>query len=208
VPDDAIAVVSHAHYDHLDRYTVARLPRSIRWIVPLGLARWFERIGHRNVVELDWWQRVRVDRWSLTCLPAQHWSFRLGQRRDRSLWCSWLIETAPRRFYFAGDSGYFVGFREFGRRFGPIDVAFLPIGTYEPRSHLRYQHMSPAESWCALDDLQAQTLIPMHWGTFQLGWDVTFDAPSALRSVIEREGGEPARTRWLDVGETWLSVGT
>jgi N-acyl-phosphatidylethanolamine-hydrolysing phospholipase D len=202
IPDHACAVLSHSHYDHLDRRTVRRLSPETRWFVPLGLAGWLRRRGQRHVVELDWWQRVQCGKWTFTCLPAQHWSIRLGHRRNATLWASWLIESPTQRVYFAGDTGYFHGFREFGRRFGPIDVALLPIGTYEPRWHLAYQHMEPRESWQAFVELRAGTLIPMHWGTFQMAWDPTHEAPKALFRAIEERGGDPQRVRVLDIGET------
>lgn len=203
VPDDACVVLSHNHYDHLDHHTVSRLSTETRWFVPLGLADWLRRRGHRNVVELDWWQRVRHGRWTFTCLPAQHWSIRLSQRRNETLWASWLIESPGRRFYFAGDTGYFHGFREFGRRFGPIDVALLPIGTYEPRWHLSYQHMDPGEAYRTCLELGADKMIPMHWGTFQMAWDPTHEAPKELLRAIEENGGDPDRVHLLQVGESW-----
>ena len=183
---------------------MARLPSSTRWIVPLGLARWLRRAGRDLVVELDWWERTTIGPWRLTCLPAQHWSLRLGTRRNRTLWCSWLIESSTRRYYFAGDSGYFAGFREFGRRFGPIDVAFLPIGTYLPRRHLSYQHMDPGEAYRALIDLGARALVPMHWGTFQMGWDPVHEAPRELLRRVDELGGDPAHVHLLDIGESWV----
>jgi len=204
VPHEALALVSHAHYDHLDRHTVMRLSPSTRWVVPLGLGDWLRRCGRERVVELDWWEQVRDESWRITCLPAQHWSLRLGQRRNRTLWCSWLVESDSRRYYFAGDSGYFPGFREFGRRFGPIDVAFLPIAPYLPRWHLSYQHMDPSEAFRALIDLDARTLVPMHWGTFQMGWDPVHEAPRELFRRIERLRGDASRVRLLDIGESWL----
>ena len=204
VPESAHALVSHAHYDHLDRYTVARLPATTSWVVPLGLGAWLRGAGCERVVELDWWERATDGSWRFTCLPAQHWSLRLSQRRNRTLWCSWLIESKSRRYYFAGDSGYFPGFREFGRRFGPIDVAFLPIGTYLPRWHLAYQHMDPSEAYRALIDLDARALVPMHWGTFQMAWDPVHEAPRELFRRVAQLGGDPTRVRLVDVGESWV----
>ncbi len=146
---------------------------------------------------------MRCDGWTLTCLPAQHWSIRLAHRKNETLWCSWLIETPAHRFYFAGDTGYFHGFTEFGRRFGPIDAAFLPIGTYEPRRQLAYQHMEPGEAYRAAIDLGARRMIPMHWGTFQLGQDRMNEAPQVLFARIAETGGDADRVRLLDIGESW-----
>lgn len=204
VPADAFAVLSHNHYDHLDAWTVKRLPRSIPWFVPLGLGGWLRRRGPRQVVELDWWQSARHGRWTLTCLPAQHWSNRIGMGRNATLWCSWLLDSGSRRYYFAGDSGYFHGFAEIGRRFAPIDLALLPIGAYEPRWFMRYQHVDPGEAWQAFRDLGARWMVPMHWGTFDLTDEPVDLAPRVLEKILAEEGEDRERVRILAVGERWV----
>jgi N-acyl-phosphatidylethanolamine-hydrolysing phospholipase D len=203
VPPDAFAVLSHNHYDHLDDWSVRHLPATIPWFVPLGLGRFFSDRGRERVIELDWWQSARHGRWTLTCLPAQHWSNRLGVKRDASLWCGWLLDSGTRRYYFAGDSGYFHGFKEIGRRFPGIDVAFLPIGAYEPRWFMRYQHVNPEEGWRAFLDLGARTMIPMHWGCFDLTDEPVDLAPKVLVEILERERVAPGRVRTMAVGERW-----
>ncbi|MBW2363405.1 MAG: MBL fold metallo-hydrolase [Deltaproteobacteria bacterium] len=202
IPADAFAVISHNHYDHLDAKTVEQLPPSVQWFVPLGLADWFRARGRHDVVELDWWQTAERGRWRVTCLPSQHWSRRIGQATNASLWCSWLIDSGEFRYFFAGDTGYFHGFREFGRRFADIDVAMLPIGAYEPRWFMRDQHMNPAEAYQAFLELKARFMLPMHWGTFDLTDEPVDHAPRALARVLETRGGD-ARVRTLAVGERW-----
>ena len=201
VPADAFAVLSHNHYDHLDDWSVRHLPATIPWFVPLGLAGFFRDRG-RQVTELDWWQSVRHGRWTLTCLPAQHWSNRFGAPRNASLWCGWLLDSGTRRYYFAGDSGYFHGFAEIGRRFAPIDIAFLPIGAYEPRWFMRSQHTNPEEGYQAFLDLGARTMIPMHWGCFDLTDEPVDLAPRVLEKIL---AGSPDRNRvrTMAVGERW-----
>ena len=201
IPESAFAVLSHNHYDHLDAWTVRQLPAAMPWFVPLGLAKWFRGQGRRQVVELDWWQSARHGRWTLTCLPAQHWSNRIGMARNATLWCSWLLDSGERRYYFAADSGYYDGFAEIGRRFAPLDVAFLPIGAYEPRWFMRYQHTDPAEAYQAFLDLGARTMIPMHWGCFDLTDEPADLAPKELARVLEEQGADRERVRILAVGE-------
>jgi N-acyl-phosphatidylethanolamine-hydrolysing phospholipase D len=202
VPPDALAVISHSHYDHLDEWTVKALPRSVGWFVPLGLAEWFRARGRADVVELDWWESATRGRWTITCLPSQHWSRRFRQGVNETLWCSWLLDSGDYRYYFAGDTGYFHGFEEYGRRFGPIDVALLPIGAYEPRWFMKWQHMDPAESYQAFLDLSARFMLPMHWGTFDLTDEPVDLPPRELANVLERHGGD-ARVRTLAIGERW-----
>jgi N-acyl-phosphatidylethanolamine-hydrolysing phospholipase D len=208
VPEDAFAVLSHNHYDHLDSWTVRRLPATIQWFVPLGLADWFRGKGRDRVVELDWWQSVRHGRWTLTCLPAQHWSNRIGMKRNATLWCSWLLDSGSRQYYFGGDSGYFQGFAEIGKRFASIDVAFVPIGAYEPRWFMRYQHVNPEEAWRAFRDLGARTMIPMHWGCFDLTDEPADLAPKVLAEILQREGAGQEPVRTMAVGERWMLAGT
>ena len=203
VPADAFAVVSHNHYDHLDEGTVRELPASVGWYVPLGLADWFRERGRDDVTELDWWESARRGRWTITCLPAQHWSRRIGQGTNETLWCSWLLDSGDHRYYHAGDTGYFHGFAEYGRRFPDIDVAMLPIGAYEPRWFMRYQHMNPAEALLAFRDLGAGTLLPMHWGTFDLTDEPLDEAPRALAEALASSDVDPARVRTLAIGERW-----
>ncbi len=203
IPSDAFAVISHSHYDHLDAPTVDALPATVQWFVPLGLGDWFRGRDRPNVVELDWWQSHVRGRWTITCLPSQHWSRRLGIGTNRSLWCAWLIDSGERRYFFAGDTGYFAGFAEFGRRFGPIDVALLPIGAYAPRWFMRWQHMNPAEAVQAYRDLQARAMLAMHWGTFDLTDEPADLPPRELALLVEREHLDPDRVRSLAIGEVW-----
>jgi len=203
VPADAFAVLSHNHYDHLDAGTVERLPEAMAWFVPLGLADWFRARGRERVIELDWWQSVQHGRWTITCLPSQHWSRRIEQGVNESLWCAWLLDSGKRRYFFAGDTGYFAGFAEFGRRFGPIDVALLPIGAYEPRWFMGYQHMNPADAVQASADLRARQMVPIHWGTFDLTDEPLDLPPQALAAAVSAAGAEPERFRVLAIGETW-----
>ena len=202
VPENAFAVLSHNHYDHLDDWTVRRLPASVPWFVPLGMASWFRARG-RTVAELDWWQSARHGRWTLTFLPAQHWSNRIGMGRNATLWGSWMLENGSRRYYFGGDSGHYHGFAEIGRRFPGIDAAFLPIGAYEPRWFMRYQHVDPGEALQAFEDLGARHMLAMHWGTFDLTNEPADLAPRALRQLVTERRADPARVHVLAVGERW-----
>jgi N-acyl-phosphatidylethanolamine-hydrolysing phospholipase D len=200
VPAGAFAVLSHNHYDHMDAWTIERLPAGVRWFVPLGLGAWFRKRG-RQAVEVDWWQNVRHGRWTLTCLPAQHWSNRIGTPRNSSLWCSWMLESGERRYYFSGDTGYFHGFAEIGRRFAPIDLALIPIGAYEPRWFMRMQHMNPEEGYQAFLDLGAWRMAAMHWGCFDLTDEPVDLAPKVLDEVLIRRGGDRSRVWTMAVGE-------
>jgi N-acyl-phosphatidylethanolamine-hydrolysing phospholipase D len=201
IPAAPVALVSHSHYDHLDRWTVRRLPPDTRWRVPLGVGALLRRWGARDVRELDWWDELEEGPWRLTCLPAQHWSDRLSHPRNATLWCGWRIAAAGRTLYFAGDTGWFGGFAELGRRCGPLAAALLPVGAYEPRWFMRYQHLDPPEAVAAFQQLGAELLVGMHWGTFVLTDEPLDEPPRALRAAAAG-AGLPAERLWLPaVGE-------
>ncbi|GMU64891.1 MAG: hypothetical protein AMXMBFR36_11650 [Acidobacteriota bacterium] len=204
VPARGLVLISHNHYDHLDAWTLARLPKSLAVRVPLGLEAYVRSFGFTDVAALDWWQQCEVAGWRLTFVPMQHWSNRLGQRPNTTLWGGWMIDTGRSRVLFAGDSGYFHGFAEIGRRFDRLDAALLPIGAYEPRWFMRNVHMNPAEALEALRDTGARTLVPTHWGTFDLADEAVDEPPRELaRRLAEPRFAELApRVRVLAVGET------
>ena len=202
IPGNTFAVVSHNHYDHLDAYTVENLPQTVTWFVPMGLGEWIAKKG-RKAVELDWWQTATHGRWQVTCVPVQHWSQRLNQAQNSTLWCGWVIRNSERTYFFAGDTGYFHGFAEIGRKFGPIDVAMLPIGAYEPRWIMHYSHLNPTEAYRAFQDLKARWMLPCHWGTFRLTDEPLDEPPRELRRVIEKAGGTLDPIKIFAVGERW-----
>jgi N-acyl-phosphatidylethanolamine-hydrolysing phospholipase D len=194
LPPIHAVIVSHDHYDHLDLDTVRRLARAHRptFFVPLGLKAWFTAAGIDEVVELDWWESGRIGALTITCTPAQHSSGRSVTLTDQNsrLWSSWVVAGGGRRLYFAGDTGYFAGFAEIGRRLGPFDVAALPIGGYSDYPHHHPNHVSPEESVRAFRDLGARLLVPMHWGTFELNREPYGEPPARLMREAQRVGVE------------------
>ncbi|MFK8015252.1 MAG: MBL fold metallo-hydrolase [Gammaproteobacteria bacterium] len=200
IPANAMTVISHAHLDHLDAGTVDAMPESVFYAVPLGLKDWFAERGRKNVVELDWWESTTHRGWTFTCLPSQHWSQRLDIGFNKSLWCSWLIDGPERRYFFAGDTGYFHGFAEFGRRYENIDIAILPIGAYEPRDFIRYQHMDPQQAYRAFEDLNARSFVPVHWGTFRLSHEPVDEPAAELRRHLKAIG-KSGSVQFLAIGE-------
>lgn len=201
-PLDAV-VVSHNHYDHLDLATLARLAgRGTRFLVPLGNGELLRRAGIGPVEELDWWQSVTVRGVTVTCVPARHWSQRGLGDTNRALWAGWVVAGPTRRFYFAGDTGYQRAFAEIAARLGPLDLAALPIGAYEPAAMMRSVHMNPEEAVRATVDLGARRALGIHWGTFDLT-DEPIDEPPRRFLVAGQRAGLDADRLWvLAPGET------
>ena len=208
VPGHAVALLSHNHYDHLDAWTLARLPKSIEWLVPLGLAELVRSFGFAAVRELDWGDEAEAGGWRFTLLPAQHWSRRFGQPENSTLWGAWLADTGRTRLLFGGDSGWFGGYAELGRRLAPLDAALLPIGAYEPRWFMKAMHMNPEEALRAFRALAARQLVPTHWGAFDLADEAVDEPPRELgRRLVRPEHADLGpRVRFPAVGET-LGIG-
>jgi N-acyl-phosphatidylethanolamine-hydrolysing phospholipase D len=204
LPRIDVVVISHDHYDHLDLPTVKRLAATHDplFVVPLGLKQWFADNGLTRVEELDWWQEREHGGVRFVCVPAQHFSQRSFWDANRRLWASWAILGRDRRLYFAGDTGYFAGFKEAGRRLGPFDLAALPIGAYVPAEIMKWVHLTPEESVQAFVDLGARTMVAMHWGTFDLADEPLGEPPIRMIAEIQRRNIEASRAFIPKIGET------
>ncbi len=195
-------VISHNHYDHLDRKTMEQLPQNASVYVPLGLKSYVMDMNKKNVQEMDWWEEISVGEDSrLVCLPAQHWSLRINQGKNESLWASWLLITPETTFYFGGDSGYFKGFREIGRKYPKIDYAFMATTAYHPRWFMHYQHMDVREAIQAFEELGACFFIPTQWGTFHLGSEPAGFPGLELKEQIQKGTLSPIRFKIMDIGQ-------
>jgi len=192
LPHIHLVVISHNHYDHLDRRTVRRLMKqpggSPRFFVPLGLKAWMRGTGYAKCAELDWWNWVQDFGLTLHFVPVQHWSARTPWDRNKTLWGGWIIDHPDFRFFFAGDTGYSPDFLEIGRRFAPIDLAALPIGAYEPRWFMGAVHVNPEEAVKIHQDIGARHSVAMHWGSFVLT-DEPFHEPPHRLALARREAG-------------------
>ncbi len=208
LPPLDLIVVSHNHYDHLDRGSVKRIAKrqpTASWIVPLGLAATLRKWGAGNVVELDWWQRALVGDLTITATPAKHFSARSLRDRNRTLWCGFVVDTPVRRVWFAGDSAYHPEFADIGARLGPFDLTMIPIGAYDPRWFMHVVHMDPEEAVRVYQDAAGQTrplMLGIHWGTFRLT-DEPMDEPPRRARTRWRELGLPDDRLWIArFGET------
>jgi L-ascorbate metabolism protein UlaG (beta-lactamase superfamily) len=189
LPPIDIIVISHNHYDHMDLPTLKELDKRFKPTIYAGLGNkdFLKNEGLTNVVELDWWD-IRFDKdLKITFTPTQHFSGRGLFDRAETLWGSYIIEGKSETVYFAGDTGYFPGFKEIGKRFPKIDAAILPIGAYEPRWFMKPIHMNPEDTLQAFSDLGAKYLLPMHYLTFVLT-DEALDEPLKFtKSLFESQ---------------------
>jgi L-ascorbate metabolism protein UlaG (beta-lactamase superfamily) len=202
VPKTPVVLISHNHYDHLDRTTVRQLiKKKALFIVPLGVKELIADYGAKEVYELDWWQSITLDSIKYTLLPAQHWSRRLGKTQEsgKTLWGGYLIQGS-KTIYFSGDTGYFIGFKEYGNLFD-IDYAILGAGAYEPRWFMHYSHMSVQEFFLAAEDLKAKNSIPMHFGTISLSDEPLLFPLYEIENILINNPDKKEKIRPLRVGE-------
>lgn len=167
--------ISHDHWDHLDYRTIMKLkPRIGKVICGLGVGQHFERWGFNaaDIIEKDWQESAQLEPgFEVRVLPSRHFSGR-GFKRNSSIWASFAVTTPSMKLYLGGDSGYDAHFKQIGETYGPFDLAILECGQYD--KSWKYIHMMPEEVVQAALDLQARSLMPVHWGKFSLGnhaWD-------------------------------------
>ena len=185
-----LVVVSHDHYDHLDAASVAALARQgLRFCTSLGVGAHLETFGvpAEQIVELDWWDSHRFttldgrSEFVITAAPSQHFSGRGAFDRNRTLWSSFVITSEHHRVFFSGDTGLTDEYREIADRLGPFDLVMLEVGAFHPA--WASIHLGPANALEALDLLGGGTLLPIHWGTFNLAlhdWDEPVESLIAL----------------------------
>lgn len=195
LPQIDAVIISHDHYDHLDRFTVETLaatqPRT-KFLVPVGvgahLRKW--RIPEERIVELDWDQHTEIGGLKVTCTEARHFSGR-GLQRNITLWSSWVLTGPAHSVFFGGDSGYTRRFADLGEKYGPFDLTLLPVGAYD----LRWPdiHMNPEEAVRTHLDLggterRDSLLVPVHWGTFNLAFHDWSEPIARLLPAAEADG--------------------
>ncbi|MBB3223794.1 MBL fold metallo-hydrolase [Pseudoduganella umbonata] len=187
LPELEGVILSHDHYDHLDRAAVLALAaRARHFITPLGvgdlLVNW--GVPAAKVRQLDWWRSIKLGKVELTCTPAQHFSGRGLSDGNSTLWCSWVIAGATHRVFFSGDSGYFRGFKAIGDRYGPFDLTMIETGAYDVE--WPDVHMQPEQTLQAHIDLRGKVLLPIHNGTFDLAFHVWQEPLERIAALAER----------------------
>ncbi len=215
LPPIDLVLISHNHYDHLDRHSVLALNDQAAgpplFVVPLGLKAWLADEGIHNVVEIDWWQSHRLGGVEVVMTPVQHWSGRSLSDRMQTLWSGYAVFAPDLHLYFSGDTGYSRDFIDTRERFkgrqgdtegGGFDLALIAIGAYEPRWFMKDQHVNPAEALQLHRDLQAKRSLGVHWGTFELTDEALDEPPRALAEARQQTGLSEDEFGVLPIGGT------
>ncbi len=209
---DAV-LLSHDHYDHMCRPTIKKLARMrVPFVTSLGVGERLEQFGvdPSLITELDWWENTLAGkRVTLTATPAQHFSGRGLGDRNATLWSSWVITTDRQKIFFSADTGLTDELAEIGRRFGPFDLTMLEIGA----SHPAWEdiHLGPANALRAFEMLGGGTLLPIHWGTFDLALHSWEEPAETLVKLAKAEGvrvvtppvGRPIEPSLVETATPW-----
>jgi L-ascorbate metabolism protein UlaG (beta-lactamase superfamily) len=206
LPAIDLVLVTHAHFDHLHRpslrrivqQTVARHGKPPAIVVPHHVFDLVSDLGFSEVIELDWWNSVRHANVTITHVPSRHWGARIIKDSHRG-YGGYVLRSGKHSVYHAGDTAYFAGFREIGRRLSP-ELALLPIGAYNP-PQFRNVHASPADATRAFLDLNARWMVPMHYGTFRLSHE-PMEEPLQLLEKEAEDAGIIDRVVVLEEGVT------
>jgi N-acyl-phosphatidylethanolamine-hydrolysing phospholipase D len=204
LPPIHFVLISHNHYDHLDEYTVKRLGNRPKYLLPLGLARWFKKRRIDNLIELDWWQAFSEAGLRFHSVPIEHFSGRTPFHRNKTLWSGWIIEGQIGKIFFAGDTGYSPVFKEIGERFGPLRVSLIPIGAYRPRWFMKPVHVDPPEAVKIHQDTNSLQSIASHWGTFKLSDEPLGEPLVYLKKALKEAGLDEKNFLTMKFGETLL----
>jgi len=182
-------ILSHDHYDHLDRATIETLALKVnRYFVPTGVGARLQgmSVPAERIQEFGWWQSGAHADVQLTATPAQHFSGRSLTDRNATLWASWVIQSGEERIFYSGDSGYFPGFQQIGERFPRIDLALMENGAYD--KDWPTVHMTPEEAIRAFQDLKAKTLYSVHNSTFDLAFHPWREPMDRLADLAAKQG--------------------
>ncbi len=209
-------VISHTHYDHLDigscRDILARFGDAVHWFVPDGTAQWMRDnigVGQDQVHELTWWEElVHPDTGdTFVFTPNNHWSQRGILDQNRCLWGSWgILAKNGKKFWFGGDTAYCEAFSQVGDKYGPFDVAAIPIGAYSPRETMRFVHINPEEAVKIHVDLKSARSFGVHWATFPMTFEPVTQPRQLLREEVAKQGVDEASFTAPNIGETVYSV--
>jgi N-acyl-phosphatidylethanolamine-hydrolysing phospholipase D len=204
LPQIDYVLISHNHYDHLDKKSVLKLYKrfpQITWLVPQGVKKWFIKQGIDKVVELSWWQDTVLThphvQFKATAVPAQHFSGRSARDLNQTLWVGWVIECQRKeglkKFYFVGDTGYNpYDFKKIGMTWNHMDLSLIPIGTYVPRKFMSPVHIEPEHAVQIHKEVNSKLSLGMHWKTFRLSDEPMDRPPYTLFLTLQNQGIDPA----------------
>jgi N-acyl-phosphatidylethanolamine-hydrolysing phospholipase D len=204
IPKTDLFLLTHNHYDHLDKSTIRRFPfKDAKVLLPLKLGKYFKP-RFKDINEMDWYDVIKInDDLKVTFLPAVHWSKRSLTDTNKTLWGNFLIEYKGKKIFFACDTGYGDIYKALGKKYGPIDITMINIGAYnfKPMFDKSIYHTTPEEALNVAQDLKSKKVIGMHWGTFVLSLEPIMEPPVRFKDNAEKFGFKKEDAIIFKVGE-------
>ncbi len=188
LPELDLVVLSHDHYDHLCRPTMEALAKlTVPIVTSLGVGAHLEAMGVAadRITELDWEESLEVKGLRITATPCQHFSGRGLADRNSTLWSSWVIASANRKVFFSGDTGLTDQFKAIGAKHGPFELVMLEVGAFHPSWGAI--HLGPENALKAFQMLGGGTLLPVHWGTFNLALHAWSEPAETLVTLAQAQ---------------------
>jgi len=188
LPNIDVVLISHNHYDHLDKNTIKKLNQKHNpvYLVPLGVDKIMKKWGCKKVVALDWWETYAMGSLNFMATPANHFSSRGTFDRNTTLWCGYILRSVFKTIYYVGDTGYGKNFKNFKDKVGSIDITFIPIGAFKPEWFMGPIHVSPEEAIKLHFEIDSKQSVAMHFGTFPLADDNPERAIKRLNAAMDK----------------------
>ena len=204
LPEINTILISHNHYDHLDASTLKKIKnkKNITVICPLKLSKTLTSLGYTKVIELDWYNENKNINFDITAIPAYHWSRRLGQKYNSTLWNGYTISYQSKKIYFSGDTAFGPMFSKIGEKLGPFDLSIISIGAYKPRGMMQASHCTPEEAVEITSMLASKNILGMHWGTIRLSAEDPWEPPIKFKKAAQLKGYHENQVWQLSIGET------
>jgi len=159
-------------------------------------------LGYKKVIELDWYDEQQNNNFNVTAVPAYHWSRRIGQKRNSTLWNGYVIAYQSKKIYFSGDTAFGPMFTEIREKLGPFDLTMISIGAYEPRGMMQASHCTPEEAVEIASMLSSKNILGMHWGTIRLSAEDPWEPPIKFKKAAQLQGYQAHQIWQLSIGET------
>ena len=200
LPEIDIVIISHDHYDHLDKPAIKKLDSKVKkYVCPLGVEKRLIKYGVEagKITNMAWWEEIKLEGIDIACTPARHFSGRSLTDRFETLWAGWVLSDGRYKIFESGDSGWDDHFQRIGAKYGSFDLAFIEAGQYNVR--WPSVHMKPEESFEAAKAVGAKLVVPIHWGTFVLSshpWD------DSVQRMVKAAGDSQIEIITPYIGET------
>ena len=201
-------LITHAHVDHLNRWTLSALDRAARVVVPQGAAGLVSDLGFSDVREVEPGDQLQIGGLEVEAVATRHDAGR-WRKGDGPICAGYVVARDGVAVHHAGDVDMsdFELFDDLGKR-RPIDATLLPIGGMLPVWYYRWRkdrldagvHIDPDTALAIAQRLGARAMVPVHWGTVHL----RLGPPSAPRRRLEKvaaAGGAGDLVRVLDHGQ-------